>query len=903
MDVNGLPFRLVTGAADFGFAADAEGARVAAHLALADTSGQLRLASEQAAPADGEDEIFARLMVSQASPVADRLGGFAWWDGRIEASGFAPGSAELELDPGDDETPLGEALMALSGKTPSDMMLGEDDVLYVAREGSVTWHDLRARWRDTPIRHATWNAQLVAPAPGGGGWAYDRVNRKLLRIDGRPLRFAGLQDDRGARFAPEEPNPDPPRLTETSGGAIADKFDAVALAASPEGKLALLAWESAADAALFVFGEQGFVEHGRLSGLRFPFALAWDGEDRVAVISTKGAAPAPQSYVYAVTGAPVAGRALLPEGRIHRLLDPWAGRFCNALAEQPQHLQAAAPDAAPHAIRPLHALSGGLYAREGTVLIGPLDGAAAGCVWHRLYAEAALTDGTAIDLQLSASDDPTEPAMPTGFDDPQWALHRILPHARDDTPDGVPVAGWLPQNSEIANAPALLACPPRPDKAGLFTLMLQHPGRRVRRIAGRYLWIALTMRGDGQGSPELAALRVYAHRLSWRDRYLPGFYGETLSADDAIAAGPATRHDFMERLLHAHEGVLTEMEGRIAGSWQLTDPTTAPEPALPWIGQWLGLAPVKGEATERMRQRLLAAPHTAALGGTSGGLLAALELATGGRMVTGGRIDPGKPVPGPGALAVARAGDVAVRGLMLALGPQGDCVFLTGGAVTKGDIVVVEGFRLRRTFATILGADLADEEDPLTLGMATSGNSFVGDTLILGDAARDELLALYRSEIDTARGDSEAVTRFYARLAWRVLVLVRGVLDRAEFRRIEDVVAAEIPAHVEPQVLPADNQLIVGAASLVGLDTYLAEVPPFERVRLGESVIGGGDYIAGSGALDGRADGPLPMRPFARADGPREVWVGDSFTLSALASRAAGQAQLSRYIWMWDKES
>ena len=30
----------------------------------------------------------------------------------------------------------------------------------------------------------------------------------------------------------------------------------------------------------------------------------------------------------------------------------------------------------------------------------------------------------------------------------------------------------------------------------------------------------------------------------------------------------------MERFLHSYEGVLTTIEGRIAGSWQLTDPAT-----------------------------------------------------------------------------------------------------------------------------------------------------------------------------------------------------------------------------------------------------------------------------------------------------------------------------------------
>jgi hypothetical protein len=358
----------------------------------------------------------------------------------------------------------------------------------------------------------------------------------------------------------------------------------------------------------------------------------------------------------------------------------------------------------------------------------------------------------------------------------------------------------------------------------------------------------------------------------------------------------------MERFLHAYEGVLTPLEGRIAGSWQLTDPATAPDPALPWIGQWIGMERRGGEALAQHRQRLLAAPHTASLGGTCGGLLAALELATGGRMIVGGRLERGRRVPAPGELAIARAGDRAIRALMLAVEPGGNCVFLSGGAVTRGDIVAIEGFRLRRTFATILGADLADEDDPLTLGMAVSGNSFVGDTLILGDTARDELLALYRPEIDRTQGDRGAVEQFYARLAWRVLVLIRGVDDESEFRRLRDVVSEEVPAHVEAQVLHARGPLIVGAASLLGLDTYLAEARPTQRVRVDRSHFASGDVVAGSGMLDTRADGPVSSPPRAHAEGPLEVWVGDGFTLSALASEAASRRHIERYVWMWEKE-
>ena len=38
----------------------------------------------------------------------------------------------------------------------------------------------------------------------------------------------------------------------------------------------------------------------------------------------------------------------------------------------------------------------------------------------------------------------------------------------------------------------------------------------------------------------------------------------------------------------------------------------------------------------------------------------------------------------------------------------------------------------------LLGADLADEDDPLMMGIVASGNSFVGDTLFAGSIGRTD---------------------------------------------------------------------------------------------------------------------------------------------------------------------
>lgn len=894
MDINGLPLWTIAGADQLGVGSGSAPGRTR-NLGWNAERQHLTLAAQQSRPELNENEAFARLRISAPSPVADPADTFAWWsvaNSQIEASGFAADAVAIHL--GSDNKPETPP----PSLVPTDMAMGEDQLLYIARDGAVLLRDMRDRYPTAIAKAAGFSAELLAPRPAGGAWTFDRARRQLAVVSGYALRPIGLGNIDPGRFEPVDPNPDPPRIEPVTKARLPQGFEAVALATSPRGKLALLAWQTGGDAAIFALEGGKFVLRGRTAGIRFPWSIAWVKEEAVAIMASDGAAIAATAFVYSVS-LPADGRDMLPDGRIFVLRSAWIGGFCNRIGADPVYL--ASPDAnhRPTVARRLIALSGARYARTGTVLIGPIDSGQEGCVWHRLYAEASVPQHSQIKAGFFASDGPAQPSLPDSDSGPLWAQHRIGGFSASDDRT-ITTASWCDEPSELPAHPGLLRCPRRIGESGLFNLLIQHNDRKVRRVSGRYAWILLTLEGDSRDTPELAALRLYAHRFSYRDRYLPDFYSESLTGIDAEAVGAASGPDFLDRTLALFEGSLTELEGKIAGSWLYTDPAGAPDAALPWIGSWIGIDSPHGGNADRLRQQLVAAPFTAKLHGTLGGLLAALELGTGGRCIVGGTIDAAAPPEAYGSLVIARLGDRAIRALLLGRDTDGRLVIAAGGSVTRGDIVVVEGFRMRRTFATILGADLADENDPLTLGMATSGNSYVGDTLILGDRATTELLALYRPEITNAQNEVDGIAQFFERLAYRTLVLARGITETAEFKRLDDIIAETVPAHIEPQLFAARTPLIVGAASLVGIDTYLGPTPITERVRLNQTIVGEGDLVRGEGWLDGRADGPMALAPTARGKGPGTAWTGAPFMLSALGSSAAKGRNISRYIWTWE---
>ena len=679
----------------------------------------------------------------------------------------------------------------------------------------------------------------------------------------------------------------------------------------------------------------------------------------------------------------------MPLGDVYPLAaDAIEGPFANSAA-QPPHYPAGVASA-----EPLHALSLRQLARRGEarhyadspsgLVARMIDSGDGGTVWHRLFAEAALPAHTGFVAWLAATDDPVPPA-----DDDRLAWH---PHGfgediaeLDDAMRApqLPLAVWEPTASELPHHPGLLGGSREAGVRGLFSVLVQNARQRVRTLSGRYLWLRLVLHGDTRATPEIAALRVWGSRFSYADRYLPRLYRESLfgaaaqapgervgqidtsfaaaldaggAPDDALRARlrleqvalgdraavevehagdawllsdakrawrlrrepdaiavyrpRATPADFNARLLANFEGVLTRLEDQVAAAHLLTDPNVVADAQLDWLGSWIGIAfdPVLPAA--RRRDWLRAAPDLARWHGTRMGLRLALDIAT----------------------------DGAVRG---------------------GEVLVIENFRLRRILATLLGVDLSDEHDPLLPGLQVSGNSVVGDTLVIGDRERVELRALFNADADfdsvpftataagphphplpqagegatraqradsaidvdaaggfhavgrfdaagdfDVMGDVDAAIDFDARLAFRATVLVHQAVDPQDLALIRRIAQLEAPAHVALRVVPATWPLMVGIAALVGVDTYLGPPRLPRPVQVERSGLGLGDYLIGAAVLDPRLSGAPPMDPPISAPPPEAdagldavAAPGASFILDGRGSRAASGRAITEYRW------
>ncbi|AKJ02891.1 phage tail-like protein [Archangium gephyra] len=214
----------------------------------------------------------------------------------------------------------------------------------------------------------------------------------------------------------------------------------------------------------------------------------------------------------------------------------------------------------PEGFIPLVAQRRPRYEREAVLRTPILDGRTPDCVWHRLFLDACIPPGTSVQVRSRATQERSE------VESTAWSLEPV-PYLRSDGSE----LPWVESSTG--------------EHRGTWELLFQH-------ARGQYLQLELTLRGPGNTSPRLHALRAYYPRFSYAERYLPAIYRQ----------GPDAAN-FLERFLANMEGFFTTLEDRLAAVQVLFDARSAPAETLDWLADWYGL--VLDPAWDETRRRLL----------------------------------------------------------------------------------------------------------------------------------------------------------------------------------------------------------------------------------------------------------------------------------------------------------
>jgi phage tail-like protein len=816
MDANGQRFWIARGG----------GAWVPASPGTLETHGDcLRLASRAENRAAFEDAAEADARLALVPEARDAFGSRAFYEHR-------PATAD---------TPEAHVLCATSGALPAtdleklaapatDLALGFEGYLYVAVAGEVLVRDQRKRLEPKTVALAGFDAFRLAPDPRGGCHVLERTGASLAHVSGTLF----VHDPPGGfpadMFRPQPENPRPLSITARPLAGLLAGERMVALACSPSGRLAVLTWITGGGCRVRVLEPSGVT--GPVlepTGLSRPFTLAWLDESRVALRVAR--APAAQgheeAFAYAVESGP-----LLPLGEIYPLRQPAPGPFLHGVSLPPEYpvpiLVRPPSYPAESSSRPLVPIALPSFIERASAWLGvrdsertqnpadttvrtTFDSGGSATAWHRLYVEAAIPKGTGFVLYAAASDEQNAPELVAERDYYPHCFGDALADGREGLAElgvhgNAPRAVWLRERSELPFHAGFVGEAPERDVSGLFTVLLQRAGKRVRTLRGRYLHLRIELLGSLRSSPRVHAVRAYGPRFAYQDHYLPELYRETVFGAEADHAGVATRADFFGRFLSSFESVLTPLEDKLAAAFMLTDPSTAPDSALEWIGSWIGIAFEPWYPIARRREHVRRAHELYRVRGTLSGMELALDL-------------------------------------------------VTGGAVQQGRVIVLEDWWFRRTVATLIGVELGSDYDPLFGGPVVSGNSKVGRTLVVGEAGRRELLALFDASLELSEADAQIVADFFASLAHRATVLVHEAASEDELAAIARVAVLEAPAHIELRVRRASHDFVIGLASQLGVGTYLRPKAPPEPIEINRTRLGDGSLLRGLAALDPRLEG------------------------------------------------
>jgi phage tail-like protein len=213
--------------------------------------------------------------------------------------------------------------------------------------------------------------------------------------------------------------------------------------------------------------------------------------------------------------------------------------------------------------------------RSGGFVTTALDSGRAGFAWDRLVFVCSFPDNTRLLVQTLTSDSAIE------FD-------RVLK---------VPDEDW--------SAPLTLT-------KGLAPEVL------VQSEVGRYLWLKVSLFGDGNSSPVIDEIEVYGPRRSAM-RYLPASYHQDRESVS-----------FLDRYLSYFDTVFGEISASNRDIAALFDPLAVPEGEfLDWLGSWFDWAFLAEWDARTRREMIAEAVHYYSIRGTIAGLKKILQWHTG----------------------------------------------------------------------------------------------------------------------------------------------------------------------------------------------------------------------------------------------------------------------------------
>jgi phage tail-like protein len=460
------------------------------------------------------------------------------------------------------------------------------------------------------------------------------------------------------------------------------------------------------------------------------------------------------------------------EGRLH------LGPLCSPPSDAVFDLQGIPVKANGRAAQPLFAMS-------GTYTSTPLDSRRRGCVWHRVVLAGALPADTRITIEATTSD---------------VALN-------NDELDDLPPQAWSEdvtiKSFADGTADALFRSPP-----------------------GRYLWLRLTLTGNGSATPSIERMVVEFPRVSLR-RYLPSVYGM-----DPVSA------DFTDRFTAIYDTGLRSIESRLDTLHELFDPSTAPATRktkttpdgapvtdfLTWLGTWIGVVLDRQWPEAARRAMLAAAIRIGPLRGTFTGLNELLLVFLGFRAHRCADACPqDRCTPRPLNCAEPPAEcDPPMPPLILEHWRLRR--WLIAGHGKLGDDSVLWGKRI---------VNRSELSGSANTPAGRSGNARVGPL----SCPPDGMPATQLNSVPDPLHDPFLV------YAHRATVFVPARVRRCDWQRrgLERLLAAEMPAHVAWTVDYVEPRFRVGVQATIGFDSVIARTPP--GMRLGKNQLGQGTVL------------------------------------------------------------